>query len=108
VILARSVLLSFPDYKREFYIYTDAPNYQMGSVILQKKDNRTWSGPIAYFSKKLSNTQRKYTVMEQELLSIVETLKTFRRMLLGQVIIIHTDHKNLTFGKFASDQVARW
>jgi hypothetical protein len=107
-LLARSVLLSIPDYKREFYIYTDASNYQMGSVILQKKDDGTWSGPIAYFSKKLSDAQRKYTVMEQELLSIVETLKTFRTMLLGQVIIIYTDHKNLTFDKFASDRVARW
>jgi hypothetical protein len=107
-LLARSVLLSFPDYKREFYIYTDASNYQMGSVILQEKDDGTWSGPIAYFSKKLPDAQRKYTVMEQELLSIVKTLKTFRTMLLGQVIIIYTDHKNLTFDKFASDRVARW
>jgi hypothetical protein len=107
-LLARAVLLSFPNYNREFYIYTDASKYQMGSVILQKKEDGTWSGPIAYFSKKLSDAQKKYTVMEQELLSIVQTLKTFRTMLLGQVIIIYTDHKNLTFDKFSSDRVARW
>jgi hypothetical protein len=107
-LLARSVLLSFPDYNREFYIYTDASKYQMGSLILQKKDDGTWSGPIAYFSKKLSDAQKKYTVMEQELLSMVETLKTFGTMLLGHVIIIYTDHKKLTFEKFASDRVARW
>jgi hypothetical protein len=76
----------------------------MGSVILQKKEDRTtWSGPIAYFSKKLSDAQNKYIVMEQELLSIFTTLKTFRTMLLGQIIIIYTDENNLTFDKFASD-----
>jgi hypothetical protein len=105
---ARSFLLSFPDFNREFYIYTDASKYQMGPVILQKKEDGTWSGPIAYFSKKLSDAQKKYTVMEQELLSIVKTLKTFRTMLLGHVIIVYTDHKNLTFDKFSSDRVARW
>jgi hypothetical protein len=102
-LLARSVMLSFPDYTREFYIYTDASKYQMGSVILQKKEDGSSSGPIAHFSKKLTEVQTRYTVMEQELLSIVETLKTFRTMLLGQMIIIYTDHKNLTFDKFASD-----
>jgi hypothetical protein len=96
-LLARSVMLSFPDYTREFFIYTNASKYQMGSVILQQKEDGSWSGPIANFSKKLTEAQTRYTVMEQELLSIVETLKTFRTMLLGQMIIIYTDHKNLTF-----------
>jgi hypothetical protein len=64
----------------------------MGCVILQKKEDGTWSGPTAYFSRKLSDAQRKYTVLEQELLSIVENLKTLRTMLLGQVLIIYTDH----------------
>jgi hypothetical protein len=77
----------------------------MGSIVLQKQDDRTWSGPIAYFSKKRSDAQRQYTVTEQELLSIVKTLKTFRTMRLGHVIIIYTDHKNLTFDKFASDRL---
>jgi hypothetical protein len=102
-LLARSVLFNFPDYNREFFIYTGAFKYQKGSVILQKKEDETWSDLIAYFSKKLSDAKKKYTVMEQEVLSIVETLKTFRTMLLGQIIIIYKDHKNLTFDKFTSD-----
>jgi hypothetical protein len=43
---------------------------QLGAVITQ--DNR----PIAFFSRKLSKTQTKYSVTEIEL-AIVETLKEF-------------------------------
>jgi hypothetical protein len=41
-------------------------------------------------------------------LAIVETLKEFRNILLGQKIIIHTDHKNLTHQTFNTERVMRW
>jgi len=52
----------------------------MGAVITQQ--NR----PIAFFSRKLSTMQQKYSVTEVELLAIVETLKEFKGMLWGQKI----------------------
>jgi cleavage and polyadenylation specificity factor subunit 1 len=56
----------------------------------------------------MSSTQKRYPTGEQELLSIVETLKEFKNILLGQKIIIHTDHKNLLYEKSASDRIIRW
>ena len=67
--IARDVVLAYPDYSKEFEIYTDVPSRQMGAVITQQ--NR----PIAFFSRKLSETQQKYSVTEIELLAIVEALK---------------------------------
>ncbi len=52
--------------------------------------------PIAFFSRKLSEAQSKYSVTKIELLAIVETLKEFQGMLWGQTIKVYTDHKNLT------------
>ena len=80
--LAREVLLAYPDYSLAFDIYTDASSHQLGAVITQR------GRPIAFFSRKLTDTQRKYSVTELELLSIVETLKEFKGMLWGQQIKI--------------------
>ncbi|MGH7974345.1 MAG: RNase H-like domain-containing protein, partial [bacterium] len=66
------------------------------------------SKPIAFYSRKLTPTQQRYTVMERELLSIVETLREYRGILLGFPLTIHTDHKNLTYKNFTSDRVNRW
>ncbi len=56
---------------------------QLGAMITQ--DNR----PIAFFSRKLSKTQQKYSVAEIELLAIVETRKEFKEMLWGQDIKVY-------------------
>jgi hypothetical protein len=99
--IAKDVALAYPDFTKPFEIYTDASTMQLGAVITQ--DNR----PIAFFSRKLSETQTKYSVTEIELLAIVETLKEFRGMLWGQQIKGYTDHKNLIRDAFGltSDRV---
>jgi hypothetical protein len=96
--------LAYPDYSEVFEIYTDASSKQLGAVITQK--NR----PIAFFSRKLSVAQRKYSVTKIELLAIVETLKEVKEMLWGQPIKVFTDHKNLTRDALGltSDRVYRW
>jgi hypothetical protein len=87
--IEREVVLAYPDYSKDFEIYTNASSKQLGAVITQ--ENR----PIALFSCKLSTMQRKYNVIEIELLAIVKTLKEFKGMLWGQSIKVYTDHANL-------------
>ena len=101
-IISRETLLSYPDFNKPFVIHTDASHTQLGAVISQ--DNK----PIAFYSRKLNPAQTRYTTTERELLSIVETLKEFRCILLGQQIQIHTDHKNLTYKNFNTERVMRW
>ena len=103
-MIARDVVLAYPDFSKKFVIYTGVSKRQLGAVITQ--DNR----PIAFFSRKLNSAQTKYSITELELLSIVETLKEFKGMLLGQEIEVYTDHINLTREALGmtSDRVYRW
>jgi transposase InsO family protein len=101
-LISKETLLTFPNFNEPFHIYTDASKYQLGAVIMQNNK------PIAFYSRKLNAAQKRYTTGEQELLSIVETLKEFRNILLGQQIIIHTDHRNILYKKLSSDRIIRW
>jgi hypothetical protein len=101
-VLARNVWLAFPDYSRTFHVFADASGRQIGGVIVQGKRI------IACFSRSLTDTQRKYSTMEWELLSVVEILKEYRTMLLGFPVTIHTDQKNLLYPQESSLRVKRW
>jgi RNase H-like domain found in reverse transcriptase len=92
-IVAQEVLINYPNFSIPFDIYTDASGKQLGAVIMQ--NNR----PIAFYSRKLSPAQCKYTTGEQELLSIVETVKQYRNILLGYDIKVFTDLQNLLYSK---------
>jgi hypothetical protein len=101
-VMSKETLLVYPDFNKEFVIHTDASHTQLGAVISQ--DGK----PIAFYSRKLNPAQMRYTTTERELLSIVETLKEFRSILLGYKIVVHTDHKNLTCKNFNTERVMRW
>ena len=100
--VGRETILSYPDFNLPFKIHTNASHTQLGVVI--SENNK----PIASYSKKLQLAQRRYTTTKRELLSIIETLKEFKSILLGQQIVVYTDHKNPIYNKFNMKHVMRW
>ena len=90
-IVASDCINTYPDYNKPFDIYTDASDYQVRATIIQ--DGKR----VAYFSKKLTQSQLLYSTTKKELLAIVLCLKEYRKILYGGVINVFTDHKNLTF-----------
>ena len=101
-IVARDTLLTYSDLNENFKIHTDDSAFQLGAVI-NHKDKL-----IAFYSRKLADPQQRYTITERELLSIVETLKEFRKILLVQKLRIYTDYKNLTCNFKNIDRVLIW
>ena len=95
-------MLAHPNFSEPFVIHADASHCQLGAVISQ--DGK----PVAFYSRKLNPAQTRCTTTERELLSIVETLKEYRNILLGQQIEVFTDHKNLVYKTFNTERVMRW
>ena len=52
-VVSREVTLAYPDFSKPFVLYTDASDYQLGAVITQ--DGK----PLAFYSRKLNNAQKK-------------------------------------------------
>jgi hypothetical protein len=98
-MIAQDCMLWYPDHNKPFHIYTDASNYQLGVVIVQD------GIPVAYYSCKLTDTQKQYTTLEKGLLSIFMTCKEFEIMLLGADNIVYTDHKKLRFTTTVNERV---
>ena len=67
--MERDTLLTYPDFNENFKIHTNASDLKLGAFILRK------GKPIALYSRKHTLSRQRYTVTEQELLSIIETMK---------------------------------
>ena len=80
--ISRLILLVY--FFKLFIIHMDISRVQLGAVI--SKDNKS----KAFYSRKLNPAHNNYTTTESELLSIIETLKEFRNILLGQQIKVYT------------------
>ena len=53
--------------------------------------------PVAFASRMLTTAEANYAPTEGEALAIVFVLKRFTSLLLVEKVIIHTDHKPLSF-----------
>lgn len=93
--LCQATMLAHPDCYAKLALVTDASDTAMGAVLQQLRQNE-WQ-PLAFFSRKLSPAQVKYSPYDRELLAIYESVKHFRHMVEARDFTIYTDHKPLTF-----------
>jgi len=92
-------------------VVTDASSSRaaIGAVLMQ--DDGNGPRPISYFSRKMTNTEKRYPTREQELLAIKEALKHWKHYLLGISFSIHSDHQSLQYiysQKDLSGKLLRW
>ena len=87
----------------------DASDYAIGAILGQKRE-RTFQ-VIYYASRMLNDVQLNYATTEKELLAILFEFEKFRLYLIGNKVIVHTDHsaiKYLMTKKEGKPRLVRW
>nr|VZI34709.1 unnamed protein product [Spirometra erinaceieuropaei] len=79
---------------------TDASSTAVGASLQQTV--RGVLQPLAFFSKKLSPAETRYSVFGRELLAVYLSIRRFRHFLEGREFVVLTDHKPLVFAQKAS------
>ena len=84
------------DFKLPFNLSVDASDHSIGGYLSQfGKDGREL--PLAYFSHKLSESQRTWATVHKEAFAIIHGLQKYRNWIFGCPINIYSDHNPLSF-----------
>lgn len=112
-LLVNSPALALFDPSLRPVISTDASDYGLGAVFAQVQLDGT-EKPVAFASRTLTETERKYSIVEKEALACVWATEKWRTYLWGRRFTLRTDHQALTtllstkgIGR-AGMRVARW
>lgn len=93
--MAWATLLAHPKVNAELALFTDASEQSVGAS-LQQQGNDGWE-PLAFFSRRLSPAESKYSAFDRELLAVYFAIRQFRHMLEARTFTVYTDHKPLIF-----------
>ncbi|KAF9762434.1 Retrovirus-related Pol polyprotein from transposon 17.6 [Nosema granulosis] len=102
--------LKIPDYRREFRLKTDECDTGLDAVLLRKNKEEKWV--LIQRESKLTNTEKRYTISEKEMLAVVWAVEKFSYELRGRRFELMTDHKALEEIRnkpfFNNNRINRW
>ncbi len=105
------ILLTFPDFDKEFILSTDASDTAVGFVLGQKDDEGK-EHAIAYAGKSLAKHQRNWPIRDKELFAVIQGIEHFKVYLTTEKpFTVYTDHHSLQDWKKLkpqSDRLTRW
>jgi hypothetical protein len=89
--LCTTPVLAYPDFEKEFILYTDASGYALGAILSQKDEDEK-EHVIYYASKSLTDAEKNYSTTELECYAVVWAVEKFHYYLDGKKFKVITDH----------------
>ena len=90
-------VLAYPDYTKNFKLYTDASKSGLGAILTQLKDDGK-ERPIAYASRTLSKSEQNYDTHKLEFLALkLSVTDCFHEYLYGGTFNVYMDSNPLTY-----------
>ena len=93
--LIRPPVLALYNLTAETKISADASSHGLGAVLLQRSTSSNVWKPIAFASRAMSETEKRYAQIEKEALATTWACEKFSEYIVGRKILIETDHKPL-------------
>ena len=93
--LTSAPVLVLPDPTLPYEVFTDASGFALGATLLQNQGSGLQ--PVAYLSRKLTDTERNYPTGDREMLGIFWALTEWRCYLEGTTLKVNSDHLNHTW-----------
>ena len=107
--LTSAPIVVAPDWNLQFELMCDVRDFAVGVVLGQRKEKVFYA--IYYASQMLNDAQLNYATTEKELLAIVFAFEKFKPYLIGNKVIVFTNHsaiKYLMTKKDAKPRLIRW
>ena len=108
--LLTAPIMKLPNFNQEFIVYTDASNFGVAFILVQKGDDDV-EYVVQYGSRSMTPTERRYSTTERECLAIVYACKELRHYLANRHFTLITDHASLKYLMKAKDvhgRLGRW
>ncbi len=92
-------ILHHPDPSLSFIVEVDASSTGIGAILSQRYGSSAKMFPCAFFSRKLSSSERNYDVENRELLAMKAAMEEWHHWLEGALhpFTVLTDHNNLEY-----------
>jgi len=92
--IGEKACLAYYDLDAETIVITDASPVGLGAIHLQEQFDGS-TRPIAFASRSLTETERRYSQIEREALGCVWATEHFHKYLWGKKFTLQTDHRPL-------------
>jgi hypothetical protein len=88
-ILVKAPMLKLSNFDKDFEIHSDASDFAIRGVLMQE------GRPVAFESKKLSETERRWLTHEKKMWVVIHCLKTWGHYIGSKDVVVWTDNVTL-------------